>query len=451
MIRRAVFPLLLALLALAACNGGGEEAQPTPTPTAEVQAPTPQPTATPQPEPAVQRIAYRGTDGSLWIMNADGSGQQKLFDIETEPGDSVAGIRWSPDGSKFAVTTCESPIPPDFGPCTDRIIYIVSADGETLVEVPGVRFLRWSPDGTRIAFRTCEPVTPPDFGPCNDRIYVMNADGSNLTLLAEDIPASDLHWWSPDGSRIAISSDGIYVINADGSGLTRLDIAASYVDWSPDGRWLALFAGIRELGHSSEVSGMLADLQTMEVEPIDPDEQPINENATSPPIFSPTDASLLAYGSRLFDLNTGQERSLPGVAVSWSPNGQQLLLGCGPAQVYDVEGARSVLEFDISLPGVGVPCWALMRRESAWSPDSRFLATHDSVLAPDTLGVLHIRDIAVGDDKTVSPDFSHSLQFSPDSRLLLFLGTDGIWVVGSDGSNITLLAEGTEAAWRPQP
>ena len=402
MIRRGVFPLLLVLLAVAC--GGGEEVEPTPTPSPAVVLPSPTPeaapTATPTPEPAVQRIAYIGLPNpNLWIMNADGSGQTRLTDIYA------------------------------FAP-------------------------HWSPDGSRVAFYFCEPPIPPDFGPCTDRIYVMNADGSNLTLLAEDIPASDLHWWSPDGTRIAISSGGIYVINADGSGHTRLsDGSASYVDWSPDGRWLAFFAVIRELGHSAEVSGMLADLQTTEVEPIDPDEQPINETVTSPPIFSRTDASLLAYGSRLFDLNTGQERSLPGLAVSWSPDGQHLLLdmGGGPAQVYDVEGARAVLEFDIGFPGIGVPIWTLMRRQSAWSPDSRFLATYDVPTGTDALGVLHLRDIDTSDQKTVSMEFPNLLQFSPDSRLLLFLGTDGIWVIGSDGTNLTLLAEGGSPAWQPQP
>ena len=391
--------LVVLVVALAACGGGAEEAQPTPSPSPAVAQPSPTPTATPTPEltatptpePAVQRIAYRGADGSLWIMNADGSGQERLTDI------------------------------------------------------PAIGEPRWSPDGTRIGFIS---GSTGDYG-----IYVMNADGSNLTLLAEDIPACGPHW-SADGTRIAIPCDGIYVINADGSGLTRLDIAASYVDWSPDGRWLAFFAVIGELGHSAEVSGMLADLQTTEVEPIDPDEQPSNESVSISPIFSPTDASLLAYGSRLFDLNTGQERSLPGRAVSWSPDGHHLLLGletCEGAQVYDVQKGNSVLEFDISLRAIGASCWDVMRGQSAWSPDSRFLATYDVPTGTDALGVLHLRDIDTGDQKTVSMDFPYSLKFSPDSRLLLFYGADGIWVLGSDGTNLILLAEGSRAAWQPQP
>jgi len=63
----------------------------------------------------------------------------------------------------------------------------------------------------------------------HEEIYVMNTDGTERTRLT-DIPGYD-HWpptWSPDGTRIAFTSDGtedngeIYVMNSDGTGLTKL-------------------------------------------------------------------------------------------------------------------------------------------------------------------------------------------------------------------------------------
>jgi Tol biopolymer transport system component len=69
----------------------------------------------------------------------------------------------------------------------------------------------------------------------NEEIYVMNTDGSERTRLT-DIPGYD-HWpptWSPDGTRIAFTSDGtedngeIYVMNSDGSSLTQLTDDPAY-------------------------------------------------------------------------------------------------------------------------------------------------------------------------------------------------------------------------------
>jgi TolB protein len=69
----------------------------------------------------------------------------------------------------------------------------------------------------------------------------MNADGSNALNLTDN-PADDLEpAWSPDGRRIAFTSDrggsrDIYVMNADGSGVTRLTENPAddeFPAWSP--------------------------------------------------------------------------------------------------------------------------------------------------------------------------------------------------------------------------
>ena len=64
-------------------------------------------------------------------------------------------------------------------------------------------------------------------------IYVMNADGTGQTRLADNPSADRIPSWSPDGSRIAFYSnrDGnweIYVMNSDGTGHNEAD----------SGRWL---------------------------------------------------------------------------------------------------------------------------------------------------------------------------------------------------------------------
>ena len=69
----------------------------------------------------------------------------------------------------------------------------------------------------------------------------MNADGSGLTNLTNNAALDAYSAWSPDGAKIAFSSnrdgnDEIYVMNADGSGLTNLtnDSAVDYAPtWSP--------------------------------------------------------------------------------------------------------------------------------------------------------------------------------------------------------------------------
>jgi Tol biopolymer transport system component len=212
-------------------------------------------------------------DIDVFVMNADGSGQQNLTRhpvLDTHPV-------WSPDGQKLAFVRY-------------RDVWVVDADGSgqrrLTLNREGDRSPAWSPDGKRIAFvsfhgrnwevhvmnadgsghRNLTRNRAQDYGPTwspNGRkiafvrtrnssrlhgydweLYVMNADGSGQRKLARTAPQLVAPAWSPDGRKLLFVSNRtgnpeIYVIGADGSGqrrLTRNPAIDSAPAWSPDGR-----------------------------------------------------------------------------------------------------------------------------------------------------------------------------------------------------------------------
>ncbi len=180
-------------------------------------------------------------DMSLYVINADGSAMRRLArcpDHATCDFNGGAGISWSPDATKIALTA-------------DGSLFVVDVDSATETQVPvGEAFAHepaWSPDGTHIAFIQ------------EGKLFVVSPDGSALTKLAS-VPKMEGLDWSPDGAHIAVSAlDGVYVLDADGANLQHFVTQESYegpaaASWSADSTRIAYFNTPKQAsGYAAEI------------------------------------------------------------------------------------------------------------------------------------------------------------------------------------------------------
>ena len=271
--------------------------------------------------------------------------------------------------------------------------------------------------------------------PNDAAVFVVDADGGNERRLTSHERVSGDPVWSPDGKRIAFTSqrdDGIFVMDQNGRDEERLTrFGGRDPAWSPDGS-LVVFA--RHVDGSQQVFVVGAN---------GTDQRQLTLDGGADPVWSPDgDRIVFSRDGQVYVMNADgsdqQQLTFDGGADPvWSPDGGRVVF------VRYVDGDSEV--FVVGADGTGER--RLTRtggRGPAWSPgDDRVAYTAD--------GNIFLVDADGSNLRQLTHDGGQAPLWSPDGKRIVFVGDEGISVIDADGSDLRQLTDrgGWDPVWSP--